>query len=367
MHSNLSVYRLCKNITYKTIGENDDRSVFVVPRRVYFDNRLHQGKPRNSILILAEVHDYAVKTIVACELNGFYSNSISITKEDTAWVRKKKPGHTHCVVVVECRGLPLESVVNGTFAKLIYKKSGEEFYSCVATEKPLFLRTSIFTPVRGKSSVVVCTTMYGHPPMFNYWLMYQQTLGLDGVHINADSTFSYNSTTLYPFLKESLNNGFVQIETWNNIVGNHRMYYYGQMTKYQDCIFRHMNVFEYVLLYDYDDYFNPVIPQKNIHFYMNEFFSKSNTGTVLMPWRQMNCRPTEEKCKTLIDGNLTSILSGYSITKRPEAKCAHRLNAVMFVSIHSSKKRLPGYTSIRSSDKLAYVAHNRYSNKLCTV
>ena len=272
-----------------------------------------------------------------------------------------------CAVLVHCLGLSLKAVINGTFAKLIYKKDGEKFYSIVQSEKPLTVIPFRSVPARGKGSVVVCSTMYGHPAKFNHWLKYQETLSIDSVHLNSDSTFLENSSGMYPFLDESLNNGFVNVEVWKNIAGNQRMYYYGQVTKYQDCIYRNINLFDYVLIYDYDDYFNPVIPnRKDIHYYTDKFFSKSSTGTVHIPWQQMKCRPIEEKCQTLQDGNLTSILSGYNSSMRSERKCAHRLNSVAFLAIHSSQVLLPSFTRIRSSDKLAYVAHNCYNNTLCT-
>ena len=175
-----------------------------------------------------------------------------------------------------------------------------------------------------------------------------------------------NATQLYPFLNESFMKGFMDIEIWEAIVGN-RMYYYRQIVKYQDCIFRHMNYFEYLLVYDYDDYFNPMLPDhKDVLYYLNKFFAMSNIGTVHIPWHQMKCAPIEEKCKTLQDGNLTSVLNGPDWYLCPEAKCAHRLKAVLFLSVHSSPVLLSGYLTSTASDRLAYVAHNRYTNKHCS-
>ena len=95
-----------------------------------------------------------------------------------------------------------------------------------------------------------------------------------------------------------------------------------------------MNHFEYLLVYDYDDYFNPMLlDHRDVHYYLNKFFAKSNIGTVHMPWHQMKCAPIE--CKTLQDGNLTSVLSGPQWYRRSEAKCAHRLKAAVFLHIHS--------------------------------
>ena len=43
-----------------------------------------------------------------------------------------------------------------------------------------FRESSQFT--RGKGSVVVCSTMFDHPPKFNEWLKYQKAIGADMVH-----------------------------------------------------------------------------------------------------------------------------------------------------------------------------------------
>ena len=156
-------YRL---ISYNLTGENDDRSVYVVPRRAHIDNRLAHRKPRNTLLILAEVHNFAVKSVVACELNGFVSTSIRVIKESTGWVRSHRQGYTYCGMLVQCVGLPEISFVNGTFSNLVYKKYKETFYSVVRSEKPLIL-DSIETDTRAllwfARPCMVC-----HPAKFNH-------------------------------------------------------------------------------------------------------------------------------------------------------------------------------------------------------
>ena len=95
--------RLIVDYYYNTSSPNpDDRSVLVVPRRAYYDNRTVRGEPRNMLVILTEVEDSMVNSIVACEINGNLMKKIRTTKEDTGWVRKTKPGYTHCMVIVQC-------------------------------------------------------------------------------------------------------------------------------------------------------------------------------------------------------------------------------------------------------------------------
>ena len=84
------------------------------------------------------------------------------------------------------------------------------------SEKPLILDSIETDTTKIKGTVVVCTTMYGHPAKFNHWLTYQQTIGVHRVHLSVEHTFMNNATQLYPFLNESLMKGFVDIEIWEH-------------------------------------------------------------------------------------------------------------------------------------------------------
>ena len=252
------------NISYNVQGENrDNRQVLVVPRRAYYDNRIVKGKPRTIVVILSEVEDNTVKDIVACEINGYYSKSVNIIKDDVSWVRWHKKGYTHCSVTVQCLGLPEAAILNGSTTHVIYKKKAESFYSRVETEKPLL----ITSPAVRSGSVLMCATLFGHPRNLDAWLKYQKTIGVDLVRLNVHPSFSQNATHITPYLKEAIDSGFVLMETWNDIVGE-RFYYYGQQVKNQDCVYRYMNTYEYALFLDHDDFFNPLIPHhKGVHYY----------------------------------------------------------------------------------------------------
>ena len=354
-----------QDIFYNVSGSNTDKAVFVVPRRVYYDTRPRQ----NNVVILAEVHDEAVHTIVACELNGKFSKSISKLKESTQWVRHHYPQCTHLALLIQCKGIPQDAIFNGSVASLIYRRKDEDFYYRVESENPLFLQNlgrDSSTPIKGNGSVVVCTTMFDHPKYFDQWLMYQRHLGVEGVHINAHASFSDNASYVYPYYKKSLSNGFAWTETWNDVFG-FRSFYYGQKLKYLDCLYRHIGVFEYGLFYDYDDFFNPVIPHKNdIHYYLSMLFSNNAICSICFSWRQMKCRPIEEKVKDLPHGNITDILSGYESKRRTEQKCAHRLNKVLFIEQHQSTISL-SHTANKflTGSSPAYVAHNRRTAEMC--
>ena len=365
-NSNSSIFVI--NITYNKTGPNNDSAVFVVPRRAYYDNRTHDGKPLNRLVILAVIHDDAQKSIVSCESNGYTTTFIKTFIQDTAWAKKYYPV-THRLMIIICKGLPREAIVNGTFPYVHYRKGKDvDHHYRIESEKPLVVTKHVdndpSTFDKGKSSVVVCSAVFGHPDMFDQWLRYQKTLKVDMVHLNVEYSFYENATLLYPFLKESLENGFVQMEVWNDIVGS-RAFYHEQLEKYQDCLYRYIGVFEYGVFYDCDDFFVPRLPdQKDIHFYLDTYLN-NNVGSVQFKWEQLLCKPLPDLVKNLPDGNLTSILSGNKISQRNERKSAHRLNSLEYVYVHYAISRLPGYKYKTADVRLAYVGHVRNTFKMC--
>ena len=358
-----------QDISYNKTGSSSNRSVFVVPRSAFYDARLVRGAPLNQVVVLAEVHDDAVDSVVACEINGSFSESVQLRAEDAGWVRYHKKGHTHRLLMVWCSSLPIESIVNNSAVQLIYKKSDEDFYSRVEVEMPLYLANHTdkdpLTFDRGKGSVVVCSALYGHPPMFDQWLKYQQTLKVDMVHLNVDTSFYDNATQVYPFLKESLETGFVQMHVWSDIVGK-RIFYKSQLVKWHDCLYRYIGVFEFAFFIDMDDFLVPALPEhRDVHYYLNKYFADKHVSGLYFSWQQMQCKPVPEKIKTLPDGNLTRILSGSKAYWRINAKCAYRLNGVLLLMVHQAQISMPGYKTIRPDQQEMYVAHLRKSEKLC--
>jgi hypothetical protein len=334
--------------------------VFIVPKRVYYDNRLESGKPRNTVIILAEVRDYEEYTIKACELNGALSKSVEVLKENTKWVRHHRSiNDTHYVLLVQCLGLPQDAIINGSIAKLIYRKKGDDYCSRVESEKPLFLHSGSLNPsnpTKGKGSIVMCTTLFDHPERFDQWLKYSRFFGVDKVHLNVHESFAEKAWQDYPFLNESLKTGFAEMEVWKNS----RIYWYSEMLKYNDCLYRHIGVFEFGLFLDADDFFNPTVPnERDIHYYFPKLFSNKNIGSVEFQWHQMKCAPVRSKVKETPNGNLTNILTGHEWTLRSARKSANRLSSVLLMAVHNVDNLLQGYHRVRSDGKLAYVAHNR--------
>ena len=374
-----------RDILYNSNGTNSDRSVFVVPRRAYYyDTGVEQDQLRNSVLIISEVNYDALRTISGCEVNGKYATSIRIIREEkfTNWVRGHVINCTHRLVVVECLGISPELIISGAITKLLYKIPGDYYYSRVQTEKPLLLsKVATSRSTQKKASVVVCTAVFNQPTQLQKWLRYQQLIGVDFIHINADVSFNEKA---YPLLSKLIENGTVQLDIWNNIVGK-RMFYYGQILKYQDCLYRYRGVYEYGLFHDVDEVFNPALPgHKDIHYYFDNAFSVNNIGTVGLfrmfydiddffspmisghfrdPYSEINIgtlcfhwTKKDMKCEEVLSNNyLTRIVDVFGDKWMSEKKCAHRLSGTTLIDIHNVVISRPSFIRRVVHANMAYM------------
>ena len=351
---------LC-NKFYKDAHEDSD--LLVVPRRAYYDNRnAWSPKQGNVVVVLTEMSDLAFNTIKSCEINGYYTNSLMKIREDTRWVRKKFPSFTYSLVLVECVNVPTAALVHGCQVHLIHKQESDDCYSRVESEYPLVMKPAKPGFIeRGAESIVVCVSVFKQPHFLNEWLKYQKHIGVDMVHIAADASFSANGTSAYPFLKEALDSGFARIETWKNPLGK-KIYYYSQLLKYQDCVMKYLDVFQYAFLLDSDEFFTPLIPsQKSIGYYVENLYSVPSTVTVCFQWINYFCQV--HPSRSLDNGNLTATLDNFKDRRiRTEEKCLHKLSELLFVGIHCAFKVINGRRTRHVSD-LAYVAHLKPRNE----
>lgn len=332
----------------------------IVPRRAYYDNRIVSGERRNMVVLLTEMLDSTdvEKSLLACEMNGYHSD-VAVVRETswTNWVRTHRTGYTYCNSFIQCTGFPKQAIHEGSTVRLIYRGKSDKCYSRVETEKPLVVMSSM-TPPRG--SVVVCSTLFGHPPYFNEWLRYQKAIGVDKVHLNVEASFANTATETYPYLKEALSTGFVSVEVWRNYLGE-RTYYHAQMLKYQDCVMRYTGVYEYAFICDPDDFFNPMIPGiKDIHYYFQIPFTNKHVSSVRFHWKRYECKPVKYVYESFPDGNITKGFSeDTSATWTSNYKTVHRLSTTDIVSVHAAASVLPLYKYSIADGGFAYVAHIR--------
>ena len=358
LNSSNKFHPLCDKYFKSAEGDSD---LLVVPRRAYYDSRnAWKSTKGNVVVVLVEMSDLAFDSIYACEINGYHTAAMDDLREDTGWVRSNFKGHTHSLVFVFCIFVPTEALLNGASVNLIHKRKEDICYSRVETEHPLVVRPNYKHFEKGPNSVVVCIAIFGNPPYFNEWLKYQKHLGPDLVHIATDSSFSLNATKHYPFLQEALDSGFATMEVWRNPLGK-RVFWHSQLVKYQDCMLKYLGVYQYAFMLDFDDFFNPLLPQhKGMHYYIEKFFEgqpKLTTGYV----KWLNYCESPDVLHVPQNGNLTATLKDYSKTSSISsgAKAIHRIDGVLYVGIHNSFTQVKGYHSSWTDSSLAYVAHLR--------
>ncbi len=308
----------------------------VIPRTVYYESTTIDGLYQNVIIILAEINQIVLEQnlIMSCQINDQFSTHLKVLPDPIMkWIKTHKKGYTHFFAMIYCFGFQKRAVQGGGTVSVIYRTERNGSYRSASTESSLSDEVHSVRP--NSSSVVVCATMYGHPSRFDEWLRYQKTIGIDMVHVSAQVSFMVTMEQ-YPFLAESLKNGFVKIQVWKEYLKENEIFYHSQSLVYQDCVMQYRQSYEYAMMIDYDDFFIPAISNKvNIHYYLDHLFTTS-TGSIQFPWIQYHCKPMNYT--SLVDGNLTRILTGQDLNKRLESKSIHRLNGVEIVSIHRAYK-----------------------------
>ena len=327
----------------------------MIPRTAYYSDQF--------VTVLAEVNAKVLEQdlILSCQIRDHYSTHVQVMQDPIMkWVQNNKRGYTHFFAVIYCYGLGSNVVTDNSTVKILYSpENSGTVYRSIGTEKPLHFLSD--GSLINSNSVIVCVTMYGHPVRFDEWLRYQKTIGVDMVHISAQMSFFLRMED-YPFLIESLANGFVRVEVWKRYLKETEIFYHSQSLVYQDCVLQYQSLFEYAVMADYDDFFIPLIPdERNIHYYVRKMFINKNIASVSLPWIEYHYEPSNYTFLT--DGNVTDTLR-QDFSRRLEHKSIHRLNAVSIVSIHNAYKIKPGYDTVRDV-KLAYFAHVRPRKWLC--
>ena len=356
--ANISEAEICDKLYNNSHGNSD---LLVVPRREYYDNR-KAWKPGkgNVIVVLTETIDLALGTFVACEINGHYTPAVDDVRENTKWIRSHHKEFTYSLVFVFCLFVPQESIQNGTIVKLIHKNKKESCYSRVECESTLVVKPEFTvhrrSMARRPNSVLVCVAVFHRPLYLDAWLKYQKHLGVDMVHINADSSFIPNAVH-YPNLKEAIASGFVVIDVWKSYLGE-KMFYHSQLIKNQDCVMKYMGEFQYAFMLDTDDFFNPVLPfHKDIHYYVGQYFKNTQIATKHIKWVSYCKYPDLSKVPS--NGNLTVLVEDGKTRPMWPGKTVHKLDKVLHVAVHKSETRVKGYYVNSWYSPIAYISHIR--------
>ena len=355
----------------------------LLPRSVYFDSRRRDGYD-NATVILVQVLKTILEEerVVGCGVDEHFTNQFLFKPLAvyTPYVHERFPWLTHDQAMLICYDLPAHQ---GSRAFVLYKDETGTTLK-IEAEKRLYIPTGhkkvpVSPDNRRKSSLLVCITAYGTPPWVREWLVYQKTIGVDFIHIYAQESFITEGAVNNPVLQSYLKSGYAKLDVWKAFLNESQDYYHQQPLLYVDCIYRYRSEFDYALLYDFDDFFVPVIPgETDIHYYANRFFNSTiyNRKVAAVPFRWIAYYPDcglTTKPEDIVNGNVTNHLA-FNASDVKFIKSMYKLSAITEVQIHAATSFYPGYTRYAPScytrrplnltfcsfpPEIAYVAHIR--------
>ena len=334
-------------------------SLDVVAHSVYFDMRA-QTNHSNATVILASVLKELMDSNIGCRVDT------QIQLEPIAWPQEIALTYwisrhfkvTHVDMIIRCYDLKIH---RNSFVSLLYEVNGTLW------EAPV--KTGVVIPGESplNKGVMACVTGFGIVSHLDEWLTYQQTIGIKFIHINVHASFLKNIKTS-AVLQKLIQDKYVKIMVWEQFLNKSQVYYYSQSLKYQDCIQRYQNIYKYMMIADFDEYFIPLARRKNISFYVNHLFKDSRTGSVILYVIVYKCLTNLSDESVALDGNRTKLVNFQKPEKfTGEVKSIHLVKAVQEVSVHGIHSllhsyKLDKYYSTRWSK--CHFVHIR-ENKIC--
>ena len=340
-----------ENSTVSTTESVSTLGNIVVPIAAYFDGR-PQHFHKNSTVILVDVLENLVNNILGCEVDGVEQSNFQKKPIYLQWWIKSKHPVSHTEVILSCYNI---NTNRNSSVSVLFSSSGHVI-------KVPVKREGVVMPGSGveRDGVMICATAYGSPENLDQWLVYQQTIGVEFIHLNVEVSFVKNVNTSET-LRRFLASGYVQMVVWMPYLNNHQVFLYSQSFKYQDCIYRYQNVYKYMMIIDFDEYFIPLAPEKDVHWYAQKLLRGTRTASIVLPSIRYYCKIKGSKNMTIPkDGNITKLYNTSYSSLDGAGKSIHIVKFVEEASVHKAVVLLPSYTKIRYrslQQTRCYIAH----------
>ncbi len=332
-------------------------------RAVYFDKRHRDGHKNTSVFLVVSWKNITDNNlIVGCQVDNvpavkFEAKLIG----ETPLFRAFYPKINHEEVLVHCYDLPAR---NGSMGYIMYKTSPNSDVRIAASERPVFFPPPRIDPTsyegqKYNMTVVTCSKIFGKPPWLKEWLTYQRTLGVDHVHFDAEDSFVPNGD-LKVFLDELMNEGFLSIDIWKKYLNSQQLWYHNQGLIYEDCPYRFLGTYDYIVMVDTDDFFTPrVTEEKHIHYYINRFCRGKKIGSCKFKWVEYFPDKYRNSSMKTDDGNITRSLLDFTHYNQGNPKSLHRTTVLIDTATHYASIMMPKYKIVSVPVTEAYVAHVR--------
>ena len=324
----------------------------IIVRSVYWDNRSRKNTNSTSVhVFMVEIAQSALemRSVVGCQVGNSLTTDFKVVPlASMPWVHRHY-SNKYDMAMINCFKLSGE---NGSRAYIFYKNATAVI--SVESERPLFIPAPHVSPSVGKkSTVMACAVVYGTPPLFEHWLRYQRTIGIDHIYLIAEDSFRDAGNLEKSPLKEMMRSGYLSIDFWTPHLTSQQIFYHSQMLGYEDCIYRYQGTYDYVMANDVDIFYVLLLPGEPYIQYYAEKWCSVGTCTFDLIQYFRDCGIDEVGP----DGNVTAHLLSNKSFKRPEGKSGHNLLAVSDIGIHRAMVLLPGYDPGVVPRKAAYWAH----------
>lgn len=187
----------------------------VLVRSVFLDDRARDGH-QNASVFLIEVEKTVIEEnlIVGCQIDGRNASTFTVrVPGQNKTPHKICPNLTHDVIAVDCFDLPVTNETKN--AIIFFRPEPSDRVTSASTLKPLVIPAPHRPGRQRNYSIVTCmAVLYGTPPLLDEAIRYQETIGVDHVHMVAEPSILASGVLDYPFVKKSLANGFASLRIY---------------------------------------------------------------------------------------------------------------------------------------------------------
>ena len=339
----------------------------ILVRRAYFDNRKRDGHENAVVFVMEIKRSIISKVFTGCRVGGRESSKVHFRySKSHDWAIK----HFHVtknVALLDC--YDVHGAKDGDPAYLIV--DNYKIGSTVMKRGEVKSQGNLVVPVRNhfsdSPSVVAClaTVRFAEispsaDGMLHNWLRYQKTIGVDHVHMIADDTFVIAGGMDNSYIQDAVKKNYLSVDFWPKWFNETEIYHSSQHLASNDCLYRFMGAYDYVVLADSDDFFVPVKTSKSIKTYLKKWCI-GKTATCKFKWYQFYPDCGWNPKSVGADGNLTATVHYSETTKMKEPKSGHQIRALVDVGRHAAKVLMPGYKQGSVPSNEAYFGHLRKS------
>lgn len=299
----------------------------IVVRSAYANHhKQNLGHHKNSTIILIEVRKSLLVEGVfkSCGVGRHSSSKLKVVSLGTESGTMNN-AFPHTQALLHCYDVTAN---HRDHAWVAYKKTvfGGEYIFRANAEQPVLYR-------RGgrdrRGNIVVCAAMLPHyTPFVEDWIRYQETIGVDHVHLTLDSSFLREGRFDEDFLQTAVEESYLSVEFWHQWLNETDISDHSLDLALYSCALRYQDTYSYIVFSDPRDFFVPRDP--TLQHRLPEFLSQWCPAThCQFEWRNLLYDHCE---KAGSSGNVTAALlpkAANGFSKRDQLFTVYKANLMV--------------------------------------